>query len=97
MLLWSRHSRVSEWVLQEIGIATHARKTIMPVILEPNLNLPGFIKKLKYLLAYKHPKHALNWLRSNVFERASKKKQTDGLIWLGLGAAIIWLLNRDDN
>ena len=34
ILLWSRHSKVSEWVPQEIGIATHAKKTIIPVVLE---------------------------------------------------------------
>jgi len=56
ILLWSRHSKTSEWVQQEIGIATHAKKTIMPIVLEPNLNLPGFIQKLKYLAAYKNPK-----------------------------------------
>src|SRR5215210_5727346 len=47
MLLWSRNSKASEWVSQEIGIATHAKKSILPVVLEPNLNLPGFIKELK--------------------------------------------------
>ncbi|MDT7603604.1 MAG: hypothetical protein QOF61_1601, partial [Acidobacteriota bacterium] len=52
ILLWSRYSKASEWVPQEIGIATHAKRAIMPVVLEPNLDLPGFIKKLKYLPAY---------------------------------------------
>jgi hypothetical protein len=96
ILLWSRHSKVSEWVPQEIGIATHAKKTIMPVVLEPNLNLPGFIKKLKYLPAYRNPGYALNWLRTNVFERAREKQQKDGLTWLGIGAAVLWLLSRDN-
>lgn len=81
---------------QEIGIATHAKKTIMPIVLEPNLDLPGFIKKLKYLPVYKNPKYALNWVRTNIFERAVVKQQKDGLTWLGIGAAVLWLLSRDD-
>jgi hypothetical protein len=97
ILFWSRHPRSSEWVLQEVGIATHAKKTIMPVVLESGLNLPGFLQRLKYLPAYNNPERALSWLRANVFERAQKKQQTDGLVWLGLGAAIIWLLNRNDD
>jgi hypothetical protein len=57
--------------------------------LEPGLELPGFINDLKYLPHYKNPKAAIEWLRSNVVERAQKKKQTNGLVWLGLGAAIL--------
>ena len=97
ILLWSRHSKVSEWVPQEIGIATHAKKTIMPIVMEPNLNLPGFIQKLKYLPAYQNPEYALNWVRVNVFERARVKQQQDGLVWLGIGAGVLWLLSRDDS
>lgn len=96
ILLWSRHSKASEWVPQEIGIATHAKKTIMPIVLEPNLNLPGFIQKLKYLAAYQNPEAALNWVRVNVFERARAKQQQDGLAWLGIGAVVLWLLSRGD-
>jgi hypothetical protein len=96
ILLWSQNSKASEWVPQEIGIARHAKKTIIPVVLEANLNLPGFIKKLKYLPAYKNPVNQMTWLRTHVFEHARKKQQTDGLTWLGIGAAFIWLLSRDD-
>lgn len=95
ILFWSQHSKSSEWVPQEIGIAVEANKTIMPVVLEPNLALPGFIKKLKYLAAYQNP-NALNWVRMNVFERAREKQKKDGLVWLGIGAAVLWLLSRDD-
>jgi hypothetical protein len=94
ILFWSQHSKASEWVPQEIGIATHAKKTIMPVVLEPNLDLPGFIKKLKYLPAYKDPYYAMGWVRGHVFGQAREKQQKDGLAWLGIGAAVVWLLSR---
>ena len=58
--------------------------------------LPGFIKKLKYLPAYKNPVNQMTWLRTHVFDRARKKQQTDGLTWLGIGAAFLWLISRDD-
>jgi hypothetical protein len=96
ILFWSRHSKASEWVPQEIGIATHAKKTFMPVVLEPNLELPGFIKKLKYLPAYKDPYYAMGWVTGNVYGLAREKQQRDGLTWLGIGAAVVWLISRDD-
>jgi len=95
ILLWSQNSKLSEWVPQEIGIAVDAEKVIMPIVLEPNLQLPGFIKNLKYLPVYNNP-NALNWVRSNVFERAREKQRKDGLTWLGIGAVVLWLMNRED-
>lgn len=94
ILLWSRNSKESEWVPQEIGIATSEKKPILPAVLHPDISLPCFIRELKYLPVYKNPEGALSWLRANVFERAQKKEQTDGLVWLGLGAAVIWLLSQ---
>lgn len=94
ILLWSNNSKQSEWVPQEIGIASAAQKTILPVILEPDLQLPGFISSLKYLPIYKSPEEAMSWLRTNVFEQAQKKEQSDGIVWLGIGAAIVWLLSQ---
>lgn len=96
ILLWSRNSKESEWVPQEIGIAISEKKPILPAVLEPDISLPGFISNLKYLPVYKKPGSALSWLRANVFEQAQKKEQTDGLVWLGLGAAVIalWWFNQ---
>jgi len=94
ILLWSKNSKESEWVPQEIGIATSEKKPILPVVLHQNISLPGFISSLKYLPLYKNPDSALSWLRANVFEQAQKKEQTDGLVWLGLGAAVIWLFSQ---
>lgn len=94
ILLWSKNSKESEWVPQEIGIATSEKKPILPVMLHQNIPLPGFTSNLKYLPLYKNPDSALGWLRTNVFEQAQKKEQTDGLVWLGIGAAVIWLLSQ---
>ncbi len=47
ILLWSGAARASDWVPQEIGAARMANKTIVPVVLEPNLSLPGFISDLR--------------------------------------------------
>ncbi len=68
----------------------------MPVVLEPDLDLPGFIKGLKYLPAYKDPFYAMGWVKGHVYGSAREKQQKDGLTWLGFGAAVLWLLSRDD-
>ncbi len=96
ILLWSQHSKQSEWVPQEIGIATSERKPIIPIVLHPGVDLPGFIRDLKYVPAYKNLDATLLWLRANVFEQARKKEQMDGFIWLGIGAAIVWLLSQNE-
>lgn len=94
ILLWSQNSKESEWVSQEIGIATSEKKPILPVVLHSEILLPGFIRELKYLPMYKNPEETLSWLRANVFEQAQRKEQAEGLVWFGLGAAIIWLLSQ---
>lgn len=95
LLLWSENSKESEWVSQEIGIATAENKPIMPIVLNPGMSLPGFIKNRKYLAAHKNAEEAFTWLKANVFEQAQKQAQVDGLIWLALGAATVWLLSKD--
>jgi hypothetical protein len=94
LLLWSNSAKESEWVPQEIGVARSINKTILPVILEQNLSLPGFISNLKYLNGYKNPEKALECLQTNVFKNAEQKQKNEGLIWLGLGAAILWLTSK---
>ncbi len=90
VLLWSHNARGSEWVPQEIGIAKGAGKPIMPVVLHDGLELPGFIKDLKYLALYKDPQAAVEWLHSHVAQRV--KNKTDGLVALGVVGAIMLAL-----
>ena len=94
ILLWSENSRASEWVPQEIGIATGEKKTLIPVVLQPSMTLPGFIQDRKYLSAHNNPEEAFGWLKANVFEQAQKQAKSEGLVWLGLGAAFLWLLSQ---
>ena len=49
ILLWSNNSKNSEWVRHEIGIATGAGKTIVPVLLDRDVLPPSFLKDIKYL------------------------------------------------
>ena len=94
VLLWSRNSKASEWVPQEIGIARGNDKTILPIVLEDGLDLPAFIRDLKYLPAYRNPAESFIWLQQNVFTRAQKQQQTNALVLLGLGAALVWLFSQ---
>jgi len=95
LLLWSRNSDESRWVQQEVGVATSSGKTILPILLDGDLAMPGLLGDTKYLRAHGEPEKALAWLRQNVFARAHKKQQSEGLAWLGLGAAILYLLSRE--
>lgn len=67
---------------------------MIPIFLHPGLDLPGFLKGVKYLPLYENPEQSLAWLRRNVFERAQQKQQRDGLVWLGLGAVVLMLLGN---
>ena len=75
-------------------MARAANKPVIPIALKEGVEPPGFLRGLKYLPMYRDPHRALEWLHRNVFERAQKKKQRDGLAWLGLGAAVVWLLSE---
>jgi len=94
ILLWSRNSKISEWVPQEIGIAKGLSKTILPLVLNKDLNLPGFISNLKYLDATSNLQDGFNWLEIHIKNLASKKIQKDRLVLLGLGAAFFYLLTQ---
>lgn len=91
ILLWSSNAKTSDWVPQEIGIATGAQKPIMPVVLHAGIGLPGFAHGLKYLELYKNPQGAAQWLREFVIAQ-QQKKETDALVLLGIGGAILFAL-----
>ncbi len=92
IVLWSRHSRVSEWVPQEIGAAKAAGKPILPILLEQGIRLPAFIADLKYLSAQDDPEAGLLWLRQNVLGRVAKKQQAEAIGWAALGVLSILVL-----
>ena len=94
LLLWSKNSKASDWVPQEIGIAKAANRKIMPVLLNSGLALPGFISDLKYLDVPKDPRAAFTWLRDNIFAQANEKQNQEAIAWLAIGGALLWLLSK---
>lgn len=95
LLLWNEHSKESAWVQSEVGIAKSEKKAILPVVLDQGVPLPGFVRGIKYLKATDDRASALGLLRRHVFGRARRKQQQDGLVWLSLGAALVFLLSSD--
>ncbi|MGH7582209.1 MAG: toll/interleukin-1 receptor domain-containing protein [Gemmatimonadales bacterium] len=91
LLLWSANARDSEWVPQEIGVARGAEKAIIPIVLHQGLELPGFIKDLKYVEVYRDPMASVQWLRNHVGALV-RKKNSDALIGMGVIGAILLLL-----
>lgn len=91
LLLWSQNAARSEWVPQEIGAAKGANREIMPVVLQPNVRLPGFLKDLKYLDLSKNPDTAIGWLHGHMAERVSSH-QVGTALGLGIAGAILFAL-----
>lgn len=94
ILLWSQNSRTSEWVPQEIGVAKGLAKPILPIVLDQSLNLPGFIRDLKYLPLQTNSTEAIEWLQQHVFQMVRSKEQTQGLVLVGLVVLVLWALNQ---
>jgi hypothetical protein len=91
LLLWSQNAKQSDWVPQEIGVARGAGKAIMPVVLQPDIELPGFIQDLKYLAAYEDPTTSVQWLYQHVAAQV-KQKDANTLVLVGVIGAIFLLL-----
>lgn len=97
ILLWSGAARQSDWVPQEIGAARMAGKVIVPIVLEANLPVPGFISNVKYLRAYENWDGAFIALRSFVDGQAMQAAQRQqAVVVLGLILGGIALLSLGD-
>ena len=95
VLVWSKNSKSSEYVQQEIGIAKGNNKIILPIVLHKKLELPAFISDIKYMKAYERPEESLKEFQEEVVELAMKrKKQTIGTILL-IGGLILLLTKLD--
>lgn len=79
VLLWSHDARTSDYVPQEIGIAVGCNKTILPVVMEENVPVPGFITNLKYLAAHKNWDGSFEWLAQFVHDNATKLQNAKAL------------------
>jgi hypothetical protein len=97
LLVWSTNAQSSEWVPQEIGVATGLRKPIMPVVLHAGLRLPAFLSDLKFLELYKNPEGAVAWLQTFVAARVQHQKQSEAWALIGIvGAILLGLSTRKD-
>ena len=94
VLIWSKHSKVSEWVPQEIGAAKGNNKTMLPLLLQKDLHLPAFIKDLKYLPAYDDPEKWLPAFRNEISSKAEKQELIKIGVILCIGLATLWFLGR---
>jgi hypothetical protein len=95
VVLWSKSAAQSEWVPQEIGIAHGCGKPILPFVLEDGIALPGFIKDLRYVPAYRNVNEAMHWLREVVLTNSMKQSQQHALGILALGGLLLLLLKSE--
>lgn len=95
LLLWSDSARGSEWVPQEIGVARAANKPVMPVVLHAGIELPGFIRDLKYLALYQNPQAAAEWLHSHVVQQIDAKNRNAWGAVAVVGAIVLALAVAD--
>lgn len=93
VLLWSQNSKASDYVPQEIGIARGCNKVILPIVLEEDLAVPGFISDLKYLPAYRDYAQALSWLQSFVHQNAAQQQQRTALLVLSALVGVVVLMS----
>lgn len=97
VLLWSSNAGQSAWVPQEIGKAHSLKKQILPLVLTPGLELPGFIRELKYIPVYENTVAGHAKARALVLEMLDAKllkAQKDNLVLLGFGALILWAFSQ---
>lgn len=101
VLLWSANAKASEWVPQEIGKAHSLNKTILPLVLEEGLDLPGFICGLKYLPVFRDPQAAMAQAQEFILKQfeakqaaARQKEQEQARNVLVLGGLLLWLFSQ---
>lgn len=101
VLLWSSNAKASDWVSQEIGKAHSLQKTILPLVLDEGLALPGFISGLKYLPVFRDPKAAIAQAQDFVLKQfqekqaaVRQKEQENARNLLVLGGLVFWLFNQ---
>jgi hypothetical protein len=105
VLLWSKNAKKSDWVSQEVGKAQAHGKKIVPIVFDPKLPPAGFVKDIKHIRFYEDPESAFrqleeiaidtyNFKRSQYEIAEQKKRDSDQLVKVGIGALIFWLIAR---
>lgn len=95
VLLWSKNSKGSEYVSQEIALALNNDKDILPIVLDEGLHLPGFINDLKYLPAYKGLNASMQWVENYLTNVAKKSEREKAWAILALVTGAIFLFGRE--
>ena len=93
ILLWSQEARQSDWVPQEIGVATGEDKPIVPIVLEANAPVPGFISGVKYLRAFENWEGSFVTLKRFVEDQAIQSAQRQSavaVLAMLLGAVVLF-------
>jgi len=73
LLLWTRNSRLSGWVSQEIGMALAHGRPILPVVVEPRLRLPESLRTVEPVIRFgRNKRDALAEVNSVVDREVSK-------------------------
>lgn len=101
ILVWSENAKASEWVPQEIGKAHSLNKPILPLVLNEGLQLPAFIRDLKYLPVFKDPQRAMTEAQKFIMDQyllkqsAAKKAEAENIKGLFvLGGIALWLFSQ---
>lgn len=101
ILIWSRNAKSSDWVSQEIGKAHSLNKAILPLVLDQDLSLPGFISHIKYLPVFENAQVAMAQAQTIVLKHFQakqdairQKEQESTRNFLVLGGLVFWLFSQ---
>ncbi len=97
IVIWSKNSKSSEWVSQEIGIAKGNNKYILPVVLNKSLELPAFIKGLKYIDSSINVETMTKKIKSVIFPKVKIKQNHQRMFLMAIGTAIFYMFAKNDD
>jgi hypothetical protein len=95
VLLWTQNAKSSTYVNQELFVAKTESKKILPIVLQPKIQLPQLLGDIKYLDVEKNPENQLAWLRKYV-ESEAKSKALTNLIAVGFLGLLAYVAFRGD-
>jgi len=95
VLLWTQSSKSSNYVNQELFVAKTEGKKILPIVLQPEIQLPQLLGDIKYLDIAKDPENQLAWLRKFVAAEAKSKALTN-LISVGFIGLLAYAIFRSE-
>ena len=91
VVIWSENSSSSDYVRQEIGVATGANKKILPIILDADDKIPAFLYGIKYIHGQDDIETSFNTATSIIVQESDQKSKSEG--WLVLGAFPVFFCN----